>query len=83
MYTKITRDELNEYLDSEYSTSKIAEKEAIATTLGYRALDIHYNKILLFHSIKKNIHSSFEQGKRIKIGGGTKQAICYLMYYNL
>lgn len=23
------------------------------------------------------------QGKRIKIGGGTKQAICYLMYYNL
>lgn len=64
MYTKITRDELNEYLDSEYSTSKIAEKEAIATTLGYRALDIHYNKILLFHSIKKNIHSSFELAKK-------------------
>lgn len=33
--------------------------------------------------VVRDISVGGDQGKRIKIGGGTKQAICYLMYYNL
>ena len=64
IHSKITLNEINEYIDGNYSDYQIAENEARATTLGYQALDTYYNEMGIYYNIKSDIYGSFEVIKK-------------------
>jgi hypothetical protein len=64
IHSKITTNEINEYIDGNYSDYQIAENEARATTLGYQALDTYYNEMEIYYNIKSDIYGSFEVVKK-------------------
>lgn len=57
-------DRLIDQLSEELKPEQIAAEEALATGLGIKELDVHYNKMLLYYQLKKDMVNGFNIAKK-------------------